>query len=159
MAESAAQVAASAATQVAASAAQRAFLAMKLNDHINTYVVTVGKPCTAGLSIFCDRFVKQRTFRQVFRQTLPTQFVEFVQMIHGQAKGRALIGWGCSRGAKCLIEMVWEHAVLDATAMFAGYPQSKCEHEKRACAQELMAIRSCGVRYVKLPILLLACRA
>ena len=80
-----------------------------------------------------------------FKQTLPTEFLEFVQMIHGQAKSRAIIGWGLSRGGKWLIEMVQEHALLDAAVMFAGYPQRNCEHEERACAQELIAIRNCAI--------------
>ena len=78
VAESAVQVAASAAAQVAVSAALPAcftcqrlpagFLTLKLLDHMNNYDVTLdsGKPSTAGLSIFCDRFVESGSFGQVF---------------------------------------------------------------------------------------------
>ena len=57
------------AAQVAAPAAQPArlpggFLALKLHNHMTSFETT--KPSTAGLSIFCDRFIKQGTFGQVF---------------------------------------------------------------------------------------------
>ena len=61
---------------MAASAAQPArptnqrlpggFLALKLHNHINSFETTIDKPSTAGLSIFCDRFIRQGTFGQVF---------------------------------------------------------------------------------------------
>ena len=39
---------------------------MKLHNHINSFETTIDKPSTAGLSIFCDRFIRQGTFGQVF---------------------------------------------------------------------------------------------
>ena len=69
-------VADASAAQVAASAAQPArptnqrlpggFLALKLHNHINSFETAIDKPSTAGLSIFCDRFIRQGTFGQVF---------------------------------------------------------------------------------------------
>ena len=55
----------------AASAAQPtrpdpACLALKLHDHINNFDVAIDEPSIAGLSIFCDRFIKQGSYGQVF---------------------------------------------------------------------------------------------
>ena len=76
---------------------------------------------------------------------LPKEVVQFVQFVKSQAKNRALIGWGLSRGAKWVIELVREHRLLEAAVIFAGYPQTKCQHEQRASAQELIAIRNCAI--------------
>ena len=75
---------------------------------------------------------------------LPENFVQFVKMLRKRANGRAIIGWGMSRGAKWLIELVREHAgLLDGAVMFAGYPQTRCPYDQRASAQELIAARNC----------------
>ena len=76
---------------------------------------------------------------------LPDEVVQFVQFVKTRAKNRALIGWGLSRGAKWVIELVQGHRLLDAAVIFAGYPQTKCEHEQRASAQELINIRNCAI--------------
>ena len=62
---------AASAVEVAASAAQPtrpdpACLALKLHDHINSFEQTIDEPSIAGLSIFCDRFIKQGSYGQVF---------------------------------------------------------------------------------------------
>ena len=55
----------------AASAAQPtrpdpACLALKFHDHINSFDLAIDEPSIAGLSIFCDRFIKQGSYGQVF---------------------------------------------------------------------------------------------
>ena len=80
-----------------------------------------------------------------WKKPLPLEVVQFVQFVKTRAKNRALIGWGLSRGAKWVIELVQGHRLLDAAVIFAGYPQTKCEHEQRASAQELINIRNCAI--------------
>ena len=55
-----------------------------------------------------------------FKQAMPPGF------LHGQAKGRAIIGWGFSQGAKWLIEMVQEHALLEVAVMPSAIVLSAC---------------------------------
>ena len=83
-----------------------------------------------------------------YKQKLPRQLLDFIKMIHHLARSRAIIGWGFSRGAKWLIELIrnQNHAgLLHAAVMFAAYPQTKCQHEQQRCAHELIAIRSCAI--------------
>ena len=76
-----------------------------------------------------------------WKEQLPSQLVQFLKFIKGRAHGRPIIGWGMSRGAKWLIELMREHAgLLDGAFMVAGYPQTRCQHEQAACARELIAI-------------------
>ena len=84
-----------------------------------------------------------------WKMGLPNEFVKFVKFLRERANGRLIIGWGMSRGAKWLIELVREHAgLLDGAVMFAGYPHSKGEHEQVASAQELIATRHCQILMV-----------
>ena len=55
------------------------------------------------------------------------------------------IGWGPSA-----VSVVQKHAFLDATVMFVGCPQEKCEHEKQACA-------ICLLHFVEGPISSMSC--
>ena len=77
--------------------------------------------------------------------TLPLEFLQFVQYINKKAKNRAIIGWGLSRGAKWVIELVREHDLLDGAVIFAGYPQTRCQYVGLASAQELIAVRNCAI--------------
>ena len=77
---------------------------------------------------------------------LPRQFVEFIEMLNRRAKSRAIIGWGLSRGAKWLMEVMRNNdRLLDAAVLFAPYPQIKCPYEQKACADELIAITDCAI--------------
>ena len=77
---------------------------------------------------------------------LPRQFVEFIEMLNRRAKSRAIIGWGLSRGAKWLMEVIRNNnRLLDAAVLFAPYPQIKCPYEQKACADELIAITDCAI--------------
>ena len=38
-----------------------------------------------------------------------------------------------------------ELAEMEAAVIFAGYPQTKCQHDQKASAQELIAIRYCAI--------------
>ena len=81
-----------------------------------------------------------------WKQPLPLQLVQFVQFIKKHAHGRAILGWGMSRGAKWLIELVREHAgLLDGAFMVAGYPQTKCRYQQAANARELIDTRNCAI--------------
>ena len=81
-----------------------------------------------------------------WKMRLPLHFLEFVQFVRSQAKERVIIGWGLSRGANWLIELVRQHAgLLDGAVMFAGYPQKRCQYEQVASAQELIAVRNCDI--------------
>ena len=50
-----------------------------------------------------------------------------------------------SRGAKWVIELVREHALLNVAVIIAGYPQTRCQHDQVASAQELIAVRNCAI--------------
>ena len=80
-----------------------------------------------------------------WKAKLPDELLQFVQFIHSRAKNRGIFGWGISRGAKWLIELTREHQLLDAAVMFAGYPQTRCQHEQVANAQELIEVRNCAI--------------
>ena len=81
-----------------------------------------------------------------WKAKLPLEVLQFVSFISSRAKNRAIIGWGLSQGANWLIELTRGHdGLLDAAVIFAGYPQTKCQHEQRSCAQELIAIRKCAI--------------
>ena len=84
--------------------------------------------------------------RGSFKERLPDHFLEFVRFVRERAQGRAVLGWGMSRGAKWLTELVREHAgLLDAAVMFGGYPQTRDQYDQVANAQELIAIRDCFI--------------
>ena len=81
-----------------------------------------------------------------FKLTLPAQFLEFIHFIRVRAHGRPIIGWGYSRGAKWLVEIVREHKnLLHAAVMFAGYPQTKCQYEQQASVRDLIAAKDCAI--------------
>ena len=77
---------------------------------------------------------------------LPSDFLEFVRFVYSRANGRPIIGWGVSRGAKWLTELVREHAgLLFGAVMFCGYPQTRCPYEQQACAMELISAKDCAI--------------
>ena len=81
-----------------------------------------------------------------WKLNMPPTFLQFVQFLRERAEGRPIIGWGMSRGAKWLIELVREHSgLLDGAVMWAGYPESKGMYEQKASARELIAVRNCVI--------------
>ena len=77
---------------------------------------------------------------------MPDTFLQFVQFLRERAGNRPIIGWGLSRGAKWLIELVSDHSgLLDGAVMWAGYPRHKGMYEEQASARELIAVQNCFI--------------
>ena len=113
-------VVAASAAQVAASAAQLGHLSSQRLPAINSFEMTTDKPSSAGLFIFCDRFIWQGRFGQVLLVCLhacctwAASVIPFsaVCLIHPQAVKEQSHHWSVlvgacqcpSRGAECIIE-------------------------------------------------------
>ena len=107
------------AAQVAASAAQPArlpggLLALKLHNHMSSETTT---PSTAGLSIFCDRFIKQGSFGQVFAAEYKGE--KAVAKVFGSIVG------GVKRQRGATAEDRWEAARCEVAASAAFPPNKK----------------------------------
>ena len=77
---------------------------------------------------------------------MPDTFLQFVQFLRERAEGRPIIGWGLSRGAKWLIELMQHHSgLLNGAVMWAGYPRHKGMYEEQASARELIAVQNCFI--------------
>ena len=80
---------------------------------------------------------------------MPDTFLQFVQSLRERAEGRPIIGWGLSRGAKWLIELMQHHSgLLNGAVMWAGYPCKKGKYEEEASARELIGVENCFIYMV-----------